>query len=177
VKKHEERHAIQGIIGPRSTILRVDEKRLEKASLIRKRIRKISESEAVALEQSNPILKSYDTGKNAHRVRMAIKGQTIARGPLGLANRLPELIQSSIFHSIAKKHGEDGAILFWASPPRNKKGQISTNFWGWEKRMITLGYLRPSGGLTRAGIGFLRTQMTTHEIIIRLERAKKRRNY
>lgn len=185
---HEERHSMQGLISPQLLRNRFD---AVGRKIKTRKSRMIENKQIKSWELSNPAGGVHITADNATRGKksayaFALIGGSVGAVYGGLAGfilglqaghipLLPNYLRSRAFHTIIKNHGEDAAILFYVNPPRNQKGQVSTNFIGWEKKMVQEGYLHQTGGLTRRGLGFLKTQMTAAEIFNRLRQINKNR--
>ena len=69
------------------------------------------------------------------------------------------------------RHGTDGLMLLYAIPP---KGHTNLFVNLWERRMVNAGLLEKEGGLTEAGINFLRAIRPRGRILFDLEEARKR---
>lgn len=80
--------------------------------------------------------------------------------------------QRGSMQRIYGKHGVDGLILFMAAPPK-VFGAIEMRLW--ERKMKKQGILAEEGGLTKAGIEFLRKRLPKKEIAGRLEEMKAQR--
>ncbi len=72
---------------------------------------------------------------------------------------------------VIKNHGEDGALLLWATFPA---GEDTLKVAKWEKEMIQKGYLLPKSGMTKKGLQLWREKVSPQSIRTYLENAKRK---
>lgn len=154
---HEERHAVQGVAGQESQALKhaklVFEGRLPNKQFTTKERTELRHADRYD-ELTNPILTIIWTAANASHTPYKF---------------LPNIFRAIQFRQIIRRHGEDGALLAYAFPPRNGKDTVTPVFGKWEKQMIENGYLFPEGGMTRKGLRLFRERVNATEIRRRIE--------
>lgn len=168
-ERHEMRHAIQGLIEPKSNYDRLASRNEDALKSIPERV---FDREYKFSEITNPTERG--------QIRDAITALPPRRQLLLLA-MLPlapilfpwrNLIISRNFKKVIERHGQDAALLVWAHPPKTEKGKLEFTFQKWEKQMVNEGYLHPHGGFTPKGLALFRTRASSAEIRRRLSEMK-----
>lgn len=202
IQSHEERHAVQNLLGLEKTdllhamALRSELSDRQKIAVISK-LQRIHQADLKFVEFTDP-MNERNLG-SVLRITRAVGAKKILPATLAhlvlsvvylkvafLQSRaqlffLPSFLAPSFisaalsdrkFRSVFRNHGEDGLILLWANPPRGKTGTPAIKFGNWEKRMIENGYLLERGGFTKKGLRFLREKVRGDLIQQRLHRMK-----